>query len=76
MEGHNSLDTYQNGASKESIGIYAKNRCQWSSCLIKKAQTKEIWPFEYARALGTAAVAKAPKGLDGLAKQKCVLEVP
>ena len=40
------------------------------------ARTMRIWPFEAARALGTAAVAKAPKGSGGLPKQKCVLEVP
>ena len=33
-EGRNSVNTYSNGASEESIGIYAKSRCQWSSCLI------------------------------------------
>ena len=42
----------------------------------KKAWTKEIWPFEAARALGTATAAKAPRGPGGLPKQKCVLEVP
>ena len=36
LEGCNSLNTCLNGASEESIGIYAKNRCQWSGCLIKK----------------------------------------
>ena len=40
------------------------------------AQTTEIWPFEAAEALGTAVAAKAPRGLGGLPKQKCVLEVP
>ena len=33
-EGPNSMNTCPNGASEESIGIYAKNRCQWSGCLI------------------------------------------
>ena len=33
-------------------------------------------PFEATRALGTAVVAKAPRGSGGLLKQKCVLEVP
>ena len=33
-EGYNSMNTCLNGASKESIGIYAKNKCQWSGCLI------------------------------------------
>ena len=36
----------------------------------------KLWPFEAAEALGTAAAAKAPRGLGGLPKQKCVLEVP
>ena len=34
LEGSNSVNTCSNGASKESIGIYAKNKCQWSGCLI------------------------------------------
>ena len=34
LEGHNSIDTCSNGASEESIGIYAKSRCQWSGRLI------------------------------------------
>ena len=34
QEGHNSVNTCPNGASEESIGIYAKSRCQWSDCLI------------------------------------------
>ena len=42
----------------------------------KKAWTREIVSFEAIGALGTTAVAKAPKGLGGLPKQKCVLEVP
>ena len=41
-----------------------------------RAQTREIWPFEPAWALGTVAVAKAPRGSGGLPKQKCVLDVP
>ena len=40
-----------------------------------RARTKEIWPFEPAGALGTAAVAKAPRGSDDLPKQKYGLEV-
>ena len=40
-----------------------------------KAWTKEIWPFESVGALGIAAAAKAPSGLGGLPKQKCILEV-
>ena len=34
LEGRNSVNTYSNGASEESIGIYAKSRCQWSGRLI------------------------------------------
>ena len=30
LEGRNSVNTCSNGASEESIGIYAKSRCQWS----------------------------------------------
>ena len=41
-----------------------------------RAWTREIWPFETAGALGTAAATKAPRGSGGLPKQKCVLEVP
>ena len=33
-EGHNSVSTCSNGASEESIGIYAKIKGQWSGCLI------------------------------------------
>ena len=40
------------------------------------AWTTKIWPFEAAKALGTTAAAKAPKGSSGLPKQKCILEVP
>ena len=40
------------------------------------AQTMEIWPFEAAGALRTAAAAKAPRGSSGLPKKKYVLEVP
>ena len=39
-------------------------------------QTTKLWPFEAARALGTAAAAKAPRRSGGLPKQKCILEVP
>ena len=35
LEGRNSVNTCSNGASEESIGIYAKSRCQWSDCLIQ-----------------------------------------
>ena len=35
LEGHNSINTCPNGASEEFIGIYAKSRCLWTSCLIK-----------------------------------------
>ena len=38
--------------------------------------TSKLWPFEAARALGTAATAKGPRGSGGLSKLKCVLEVP
>ena len=34
LEGHNSVDTCSNGASEETIGIYAMSRCQWSGHLI------------------------------------------
>ena len=40
------------------------------------ARTTKIWPFEAPRALGTTTAAKALRGLGGLPKQKCVLEVP
>ena len=40
-----------------------------------KAQITKIWPFEAIGALGLAATAKALRGLGGLPKQKCVLEV-
>ena len=40
------------------------------------AWTTKIWLIEAIGALGTAAVAKAPRGSGGLPKQKCVLEVP
>ena len=33
-EGRNSVNISPNGASEESIGIYAKSGCQWSGCLI------------------------------------------
>ena len=35
LEGRNTVKPCWNRASEESIGIYAKNRCQWTSCLIK-----------------------------------------
>ena len=35
LEGRNSVNTCSNGASEESIGIYAKSRCQWIGCLIE-----------------------------------------
>ena len=35
LEGRNSVNTCSNGASEESIGIYAKSRCQWSGCSIE-----------------------------------------
>ena len=42
LEGRNSVNTCPNGASEEFIGIYAKNRCQWSGRLIKKTRRREI----------------------------------
>ena len=36
----------------------------------------KLRPFEATGALGTTPLAKAPRGSDGLPKQKCVLEVP
>ena len=36
LKGRNLVYICPNGASEESIGIYAKSRCQWSDCLIKK----------------------------------------
>ena len=43
---------------------------------INKTRTREIWPSEAAGALGTAAAAKAPRGVGWSSKTKCVLEVP
>ena len=45
MEGRNSVNNCSNGASEESIGIYAKSRCQWSSRLIDS----EPRPQSYGR---------------------------
>ena len=45
LEGRNSVNTCRNGASEESIGIYAKNRCHWSGRLIKT----EVEPGSYGR---------------------------
>ena len=76
-EGRNSVKTCSNGASEESIGIYAKSTCQWSGFFGRfRARTMKIWPFEAARALGTVVAAKAPRRSGGLSKQKCDLEVP
>ena len=44
-EGCNSAITFPNGASEESIGIYAKSRCQWSSRLMNL----EPGPRRYGR---------------------------
>ena len=33
-EERNPMNTCSNGANEESIGIYAKSRCQWSGRLI------------------------------------------
>ena len=35
LEGRNLVDNCSNGASEESIGIYAESRCQWSGRLIE-----------------------------------------
>ena len=35
LEGRNLVNICLNGASEESIGIYAKSRCQWTSRSIK-----------------------------------------
>ena len=37
---------------------------------------KEIWLFEAIEALEIVAATRAPKGLGGLLKEKCVLKVP
>ena len=37
LEGYNSMITCPNEANEGSIGISAKSRCQWTSCLIKKS---------------------------------------
>ena len=45
LEGRNSVNTCSNGAREESIGTYAKSRCQWSGCLIEL----EAGPQSYGR---------------------------
>ena len=45
LEGRNSVTTSSNGVSKESIGIYAKSRCQWSGRLIEL----DLGPQSYGR---------------------------
>ena len=35
LKGHNLVITCSNGASEESISIYAKSRCQWTGRSIK-----------------------------------------
>ena len=35
LEGRNSVDTCSNGASEESIDIYAKSRCEWIGRLLE-----------------------------------------
>ena len=45
LEGRNSVDTSSNRASEESIGIYAKSRCQWTGRLI----VLEPGPQSYGR---------------------------
>ena len=67
-EGRNLVNTCSNGASEESIGIYAKSRCQWSGRSMDLEL--ELQRFEAVGALRTATVAKAPKELGGLPKQK------
>ena len=42
-EGRSLVNTCLNGASEQSIGIYAKNRCQWSGRLIHL----ELGPHRY-----------------------------
>ena len=37
-----------------------------------RARTTKLWPFEAAGALGIAVATKAPRGLGGLPKQKCL----
>ena len=44
-EGLNSVNTCSNGASEESIGIYAKNKCQWNGQSIDL----ELRPQSYGR---------------------------
>ena len=72
-EGHNSMNTYPNGVSEESIGHLCKEwmPIEWLHNRFGPRTTK-IWPFEAARALKTTAAAKAPRWLGGLPKQKCV----
>ena len=45
LEGRNAVTTCSNGVSKESIGIYAKNRCQWSG----RSTDLEPGPQSYGR---------------------------
>ena len=45
LEGRNSVTTCSNGASEESIGIYAKSRLQWSS----RSLNLEPGPQSYGR---------------------------
>ena len=45
LEGRNSVNNCSTGASEESIGIYAKSRCQWSGRLIEL----EPGPQSYGR---------------------------
>ena len=45
LEGRNSVNTCSNGASEESIGIYARNRCQWSG----RSTALEFGPQSYGR---------------------------
>ena len=66
-EGHNLGNIDPNGASEESIGIYAKSRCQWSGC------STDLEPAlrSYGR---LKPQAKVPRRSGSLPKQKYVLE--
>ena len=45
LEGRNSVDTCSNGASEESIGIYAKSTCRWTG----RSTDLEPTPQSYGR---------------------------
>ena len=44
-EWRNSVNNCSNGASEESVGIYAKSRCQWTS----RSIDLELGPRSYDR---------------------------